>query len=266
MNARFAFLSIVIGIGLFFGIIVFLEIGRRLGIRDVAKRGKEVRAGVGIVDSAVYSLLALLIGFAFASATGRFEKRRDIIAEQANIMATAWERIDMLPAAPQPAIRAAFRQYLDALVAVHDVAPGSTAESRHRAEARRAQNDLWTKSVAASVDPSGEKARMLLLPSLSETFHMERAERVAQRQHPPFIVYGMIGIAALAAALFAGYGIATAPGRSWLYVIGVAATISAAVYVIIELESPRLGLIRATSMDRTLIELRQTMDAYEADK
>jgi hypothetical protein len=265
VNSRFVIASIAIALALFLAMVLFLEIGRRLGLHDIAKRGKEARAGVGIVDSAVYSLLALLLGFAFASATGRFEKRRDLVAEEANVMTTAWERIDMLPAAPQPAIRAAFKNYLDALLASYQSSPGSREEQRNRTEARRAQNELWTRSVAASVDPSGEKARMLLLPSLSETFHLVRAERVARHQHPPLIVYGMIGIAALAAALFAGYGIATAPGRSWLYVLGVAATVSAAVYVIIELESPRLGLVRADTMNRYLVELRQTMDGAGTD-
>jgi hypothetical protein len=69
----------------------------------------------------------------------------------------------------------------------------------------------------------------------------------------------MLGVAALAAALFAGYGMATSPRHNWMYVIGVAATISVATFVILELESSRLGLIRIDSIDQTLVELRATM-------
>jgi hypothetical protein len=63
----------------------------------------------------------------------------------------------------------------------------------------------------------------------------------------------------MAAALFAGYGVAAKSTHNWLFSIGVAATVSLATYVIVELEYPRLGLIRVSDMDRALVELRATM-------
>jgi hypothetical protein len=41
--------------------------------------------------------------------------------------------------------------------------------------------------------------------------------------------------------------------------IGISASAAMAVYVIIELEYPRLGLFRVDAMDQTLVELRATM-------
>src|SRR5688572_6859384 len=193
MHLRFALLSFAIAAGLFIAMMVFLEVGRRMGIRDVEKRGEKVRAGVGIVDSAVYAVLALLIGFTFSSATSRFEKRRDLIAQEANAMSTAWQRIDMLPVPLQSGIRDSFKRYLDALLASYRTAPGSVDELRHRTTAKQAESELWTRSVAATLDPNGEKARMLLLPSLNETFDVVQTERFARRMHPPFVVYAMLG-------------------------------------------------------------------------
>ena len=63
---------------------------------------------------------------------------------------------------------------------------------------------------------------------------------------------------ALAAALFAGYGLSSG-AHNWMHILGVAGTVSLATYVIIDLEFPRLGLIRIDSMDRALLELRETM-------
>jgi hypothetical protein len=64
---------------------------------------------------------------------------------------------------------------------------------------------------------------------------------------------------ALAAALFAGYGIASTPTRNWIYLLGVAATVSSSAYVIIDLEYPRLGFIRIDDTDQVLVALRATM-------
>jgi hypothetical protein len=101
---------------------------------------------------------------------------------------------------------------------------------------------------------------MLLLPSLNELFGAVEKERMARRMHPPPVIFAMLGIAALAAALFAGYGLASSTTRSWIYMVGIAATVAIAVYVILELEYPRLGLARVTDMDQTLVELRATME------
>jgi hypothetical protein len=90
-------------------------------------------------------------------------------------------------------------------------------------------------------------------------FGVIESERLARRIHPPSLIFVMLGLTAFAAALFAGYGIASKSTRNWLYMIGVAATISVAVYAIIELEYPRLGLVRIDDMDRALSELRAGM-------
>ena len=47
--------------------------------------------------------------------------------------------------------------------------------------------------------------------------------------------------------------------RDWIHRIGIAMVISLAVYVILEMEFPRLGLIRVGTADKALVELRATM-------
>jgi len=54
-------------------------------------------------------------------------------------------------------------------------------------------------------------------------------------------------------------GMAGAKTRSWIHVIGFAAVLSLTVYVILDLEHPRVGLIRVDAFDRSLYELRESM-------
>ncbi|HSL69653.1 MAG TPA: hypothetical protein VK864_05395, partial [Longimicrobiales bacterium] len=154
---------------------------------------------------------------------------------------------------------AAFRRYLDALLAAYREPAGTAGELRARAALTQAQNEIWSRTITASLDPNGEKARVLIIPTVNEMFDSVDRERLAQRLHPPFAIYVMLVITTLAASLFAGYALASAPHRNWIYIVGVAATISIATYVILELESPRLGWIRVDSMNQALAELRATM-------
>jgi hypothetical protein len=260
MNTRFTLLATGVAAGLFFGILLFLELGRWLGRRQVAKHGTDARTGVGVVDGAVFSLFGLLIGFSFSGAASRFDQRRDLVAQEVNAIGTAWQRIDALPDTSQVAIRDGFRRYMDALIRSYTAPPNRVTDALHEpAPLAGAEQDIWSRSMAASLTPEGEKARMLLLPSLNEMFGAVERERMARRMHPPPLIFIMLGITALAGAMFAGYGMAGGAARNWIYILGFATTVSLAAYVIIELEFPRLGMVRVEAFDQALVDLRATM-------
>jgi hypothetical protein len=81
----------------------------------------------------------------------------------------------------------------------------------------------------------------------------------AARTHPPLVIYGMLMALAFAAALYVGYGMAGGKTRNWLHIIGFAAVLALSVYVILDLEFPRLGLVKVDGFDRSLYELRESM-------
>lgn len=258
LKLQFALLMIGIALAMFFALMLFLEIGRRLEIYQTAKRGDEARAGIGVVDGAIYGLLALMLGFSFSGAAARFDHRRDLILDVVNVAGTAWERIEILPAELQPPIRSAFRSYVDGLIAWYSGASGNRHFIEEPPDVTRAQNTLWSSAVAACAKPPGDVARILLLPSLNEFFGAVEKERMARRSHPPILVWVMLALTAFSAAIFAGYALPRR--RNWLYILGLAASIAIAMYVTFELEYPRLGFVRVDATDQTLMELRATMN------
>jgi hypothetical protein len=48
-------------------------------------------------------------------------------------------------------------------------------------------------------------------------------------------------------------------GSNWLYLLGLAFVMAVSVYVILDIEYPRLGFIRVDSFDQALVELRESM-------
>jgi hypothetical protein len=259
LYTHFELLSVGLAVGLFIAMLVFLEFGRRLGLRQLGREGADARLGVGVVDNIVYALLGLLIGFTFSGAAARFDHRRDLVAQEVNAIGTAWQRLDLLPVEPRDAIRSGFRRYVDALLVSYTNGPSSVDPFGEPAPLARAQDDIWSRAVAACLTPSGEGARILLLPALNEMFDVVQTERMARRMHPPIVIFAMLGVTALAAALLAGYGIASTPTRNWIYLLGIAATVSVSAYVIIDLEYPRLGFINIDATHQLLVDLRATM-------
>ena len=255
MRARFAAASAAAAVGLFLILILCLELGRNLGLMQTELVRSETRAGVGVADGVGSAVLALLLGFVFSGATARFDQRRQLIVQQVNGIRSAWQRIDALPLDTQSDIRHDFRRFVDALVASY----ANPAGSDPAAAVTRAREQVWSRSVAICITPDGERARMLVLPSLNEMFAAIEHERLARRIHPPAVIYAMLVLASFVSALLAGYTIANTGTHNWLPEVAVAAIVSLVIYVIVQIEYPRLGLVRLNDFDRALTELRATM-------
>src|SRR3954469_24377886 len=164
MMAYFTLGAVALALALFAGMLLFMELGRRIGLRELARNATDARAGVGVMEAAVFGLLALLTGFTFAGAASRFDDRRKMITEEANAISTAYLRVDLLPAPSQPAIRDGFRHYLDARLAAYRALPDLDAWNAQLALADRARTDVWTRTVAAVSGEGGDRARVLIIP------------------------------------------------------------------------------------------------------
>jgi len=252
-------LGVLFAVSLFLGMLVLLEVGRRVGNRRLEKDPEGARTGISAVEGSMFGLLGLLIAFTFSGAASRFDARRQLITEEANDIGTAWLRLDLLPAETQPELRDLFRRYLDSRLLTYRKLPDVEAAQAELQHSIELQGEIWTKTIAAlRAGPPGFTGS-LLLNSLNAMFDIVTSRTAAARTHPPFAIYLMLGALALAASLLAGVGMAGAKTRSWIHVIGFAAVLSLTVYVILDLEHPRVGLIRVDAFDRSLIELRESM-------
>jgi hypothetical protein len=244
----------------FVGMVVLLEVGRRIGLRRRRKDPEGAREGVGAVEGAIFALLGLLIAFTFSGAAARFDSRRHLIVDETNAIRTAYWRVDMAAPDLQPALRDGFRRYLEARLDVYRKIPDVPAVEAALTEVSRQQKDIWRQAVAATRAPgSHPNLTMLLLPALNAMFDITTTRTMATRFHPPLIIFVMLMALALTAALLAGHGMSTAKTRSWTHVVGFAAAVAVSLYVIFEIEYPRQGLIRVDSFDQALVELRELM-------
>ncbi len=246
--------------GLFLGMLICSEIGRRVGKARLAGHPEGLVEGVGAVEGAVFGLLGLLVAFTFSGAASRFEARRHLVTEEANDIGTAYLRVDLLPAAAQPEVRELFRRYLEARLATYRNVADQVTTAARRAEAAALQTEIWGKASAACQAPGvPSQAGILLLPALNAMIDITTTRATAAQNHPPAIVFVLLAGLSLVAALLVGYGTSTNQRRPWFYEVVFACIMSVTVYVIVDLEVPRLGLIRVDAADQVLIDLRDSM-------
>jgi hypothetical protein len=246
-------------LGLLAGMLLFMEIGRRLGIRRRAKT-PATGEGTGVVDGAVFGLFGLLIAFTFSGAASRFDSRRQLIAEEANAIGTAYLRIDLLPSASQPAVRELFRSYVDSRLRAYRKLPDVEAALAELAESSRLQREIWNHAVEATRMPDAHPAAArLMLPAVNEMIDITTTRTMAARIHPPAIIYRLLFGFALLCSLLAGHAMAGSPQRSWTHILAFVLAIGIATFAIVDIEYPRAGLIRMDAADWALVEVREAM-------
>jgi hypothetical protein len=257
----YSYYSVIIAGALFLGMLLLIEVGRRIGRRWAPDDTPRTRAGLNAIDAAILSLLGLLIAFTFSGASDRFDARRHLIISEANAIGTAWLRIDLLPPTAQPDVREGFRQYVDARLSVVRQPADVEATAGALRRCSEVQNAIWTRSVVACRESGSLEAPLLLLPALTDMFSIGADRTARSRVHSPLVILVMLFLLALATSVLAGYEIAGGRRRSWIHIVGFAAAVAVVTFVIIDLEYPRLGLIRVDVMDEVFEELRQSMRA-----
>jgi hypothetical protein len=252
-------MEIIVAVSLLVIMLVSMDIGYRIGHRRKSSDAQTSIEVIGTVDAAVFGLLGLILAFTFSGASERLVIRRAQIVQEANAIGTAYLRIDVLAPLDQPAIRELFRSYLDKRIEVFDKFTDRATSNAALEKAEQLQRDIWSRSVAScGADPKPD-ACLLMLPALNEMIDITTTRTMATQTHAPLAILLLLILLAFAGAMLSGYAMSRQPTRSILHMLLFSLVVSAAVYVVLDLEYPRAGVISLRSMDQALYQLRETM-------
>lgn len=244
--------------GLFMAVLVLaaIELGRGMAARRQHK-GLPLQK-IGAAESVVLAILGLMISFTFSGAANRFEARRELIGLETNAVTSGWLRLDMLNSEDQPAVRRQFLSYLDARLAAYAAFPDVEAVRDNLAKARDLQFDLWRSTVTSANRPdSVSGAAVTVLPAMTTMFDAAMLRTVALEAHPPLVIFVLLYTLAACAGVIIGAQVTQLPERRAFQQWALALLLGLAIFVILELEYPRGGLVTIEDADRFLIELRE---------
>jgi len=257
MNYSAVTFSLVLG--LFLAMLTMLALGRWLGQRSLALETEPVRLPLTSVEASIFGLMGLMIAFSFSGAAARYELRRQLVVEEANAIGTAYLRLDLLPAASQPALRNQFRRYLAARIAMYRALPDVVASDAQAAVATALQRDLWVGTITG-LKEAPPQATIVVIPALNHMIDMTTIRRIAMLTHTPTLIFAALLILGLICSLLAGYVLGNTKARNVRLHLGVFAVIvTLTIYVVFDLDYPRFGIIRLDFADQALLELLDRM-------
>jgi hypothetical protein len=249
----------IFSILLLLGMLTMLEMGRRIAIRRRSHEVDGERSNLGTIEGAVFALFGLLMAFTFSGAASRFNEKRMLIAEEANTIGTAYLRLDLVPDV-EGKLQDLFRSYLDSRLAMYRKLPHIGAAKLEMDNSKRLQEQIWSEAVNGTrLANSHPAAGWLLLPALNNMIDITTTRSMALQMHPPRIIYVLLFALGLICSLLAGYRMAGGQRRSWLHILAFTIITVIVVYVVLDVEYPRTGLIQLESADQALVDLRLEM-------
>lgn len=242
------------------GMLALIEAGYRLGRRRAGALPAGTREHINGIQSAMLGVLALLLGFTFSLALQRYDSRADAVVDEANAIGTAWLRTQLLPAPLQASARLQLRDYLDLrLRTARQPLPDAGAQDPARPQAGPLQQQLWDAAVSAAQAAPQSQPAALYLASLNEMFDSQGRRDASVRRHVPELALWLLALTFLIAGATVGYACGVAGHRPSLASLAMVTLIVVLVFIILDLDRPRRGLIQVTPT--ALQQLRDGMDA-----
>lgn len=229
--------EVLLAVALFSILIGAFELGFRLGRR----RGTTGEAGaIGTIQGAILGLLALLLGFSYSGAASRFLDRQLLIVQEANAIGTAALRADLLEAPHRTRLKELLRDYSLARIEMHGEID-SPPSSPLRQKVEQLQKELFQTAV------DGIRSTPVLggpvLNPINELIDLHTTRLAAQRRHLPLPIFALLILCAAVSLASVGYGNGLL-GRRELLSYGLVFLVAATLWITLDLDFPRIGLIR----------------------
>ena len=227
--------------------------------KEKKAQAKQNSGIVKVAEATVFALFGLLVAFTFAGAYDRFENRKIKIISEVNAFETAYHRVSLLKPSVQDSMRLALKKYLDERIITYHKLAEFTGFEEELVKFSKLQDVVWSQSIDAVNLTKSHEATLLFIPAINKMFEIANERIMLTRVHPPSPIFILlIGLAAISSFL-AGYNMARNQTYNVIYILCFTAITAFIIYVIINLEFPRIGLIRLDAFDHLLVETRNNL-------
>ena len=245
---------LLVAIGLF---VVALEVGYRLGLRQLAQTDEPDKTHANTLHGAVLGLLALLLGFTFAMAVSRYETRKTLMIDQANAIGTAALRGKLLPQPHADRTAVLFRDYVESRLQYNAAGNDEAGIGAAEARAGKIEEELWgIARTLLTEDPRAQPAS-LYTQALNQMFDIRESRRFALSDRVPMAVTVMLFIVSMTAMGLVAYGCGLTGRRRPLANLTFACLIALVLTIILDIDAPRVGFV--TVSQESLLRLQESL-------
>jgi len=252
--------AVVVLIILFLLLTLGVIAGTKFGRWELQRDTESKLQVVSVAEGSVFAILGLLIAFTFSGAYDRYEARKMHIIDEANAYSTAYTHLKMLAPETQPALRQLLKNYLDQRLIIYKNIPHIFKVKDEIKKADVLEEQIWDNALQAMKITNISVTTEMLVPALSDMFDKaNKGYYMALVHSPPFVFLLLISLAVLGAFL-TGYSVSENKKNHSIHIVSFIVISTLTIFLIINLELPRIGIIRIDKFDKILIDVRAKWD------
>jgi hypothetical protein len=246
--------------GLLFTAMVFMAWFGNFIARVRLKRNPEIFSdGLGSLEGALLGLVALLLAFTFSMSASRYDERRHIIVEEANVIGTAILRADLYPDSIREAFRKDFKEYVEARISYFESGIDIPKVVEAMAKGETVSKRIWDRASSLGREPKYLVQTNQMIPALNSMIDIVTTRFYVTRAKVPESILWLLFLLSLVASLVVGYG-RKGSKLDWVVVAGFSLMTCLAIYLILDLDRPRRGLINMDDANARIVELREMFE------
>ena len=245
----------VIAFLIFVMVLSFFLIGFRVRMNVIRRDPEHAKMDIKAINGMLVGMLGLLLAFTFSMANSRYDDRRHLVIEEANIIGTTILRTDIYPDSARNVLRSALKAYVERRIAFYKAGMDKKKASAEYNKAQELGAIVWRLAADYAKKDDITARTSQLIPSINEMLDIASTRLAAGvGTIPDSIMYFLFALC-LAASFLLGYD---QLGKiDWIVVVGFAVTLSITVFTIIDLDRPRGGLINMDGPNKKIVELIQ---------
>lgn len=182
------------------------------------------------------TLLGLIMGFTFSMAVSRYDQRKNYEEQEANAIATAYIRADLLPVADAAKVRNLLKSYLHQRIYNYNLRDRRQLR-QSGAETTLLQTEMWS-AVAAPAAAQPSVLTLLTVAGMNDVLSAQGYTQAAWWNRIPRAAWALVAAISIFCNLMIGY---IAQGRSGFVRLILPIVLSISLFLIADIDSPRGG-------------------------
>lgn len=248
--------SYCIVIVLFLLMLLFNRIGFVIHKRQIAKNPESASEGLGPIEGSLLGLLALLLSFTFGMSANRYDARRQAIVQEANDIGTAVLRCDLYPDSVRTVLRADFKNYVNARIAYYQAGTDTNKNTGALKETVKYSDKIWATVMEQSQDKENTLRSQQMIPAVNSMIDIVSTGDEIKNATVPESIFWFLFLLIITASLIVGYS-NSSKKINHVIVCGFALMTVLTVFLIMDLDRPRRGIINTNASVQNIIALKE---------
>lgn len=251
--------SLLIAVALLASMLAALYLGRRIGQRVRHGTNEATHEHVNALQGTLLGLLALLLGFTLSLSLQRYDERSNAVFAEANAIENAYDNARLAPEPAATQLRALLREYTRERVEAGRLSVVYRDERGGLLDrAEILQREILTLAGEIPTEEMNGALKAYVLKSVDEAFDRRDEREAGLERHVPEAVLWLLYLTFVATGGVVGYAMGINGARTMVATHLLVGLIVVLVFIIIDLDRPRRGLVQVDQQSMVGLEAKMT--------